>query len=258
VFHGGDGDGAGAERLTGFSALAEREGFLVAYPDGVGKHWNDGRDFPDSQAYRENVDDVAFAASLIDRISREHTVDVDRVFATGFSNGGIFAHYLAARLAGRIAAIASVSGGIAKPFDKLFRPERPVSVLIIHDVGDPLVPYHGGGVGPRRTNGQVVDTEEAVRLWVAADGGSAKAATDLPPDIDPKNGCSVERGRWSGGRDGTEVVLYTTRGGGHTWPGGPQYAPQALVGKVCREFDGTRTIWEFFRRHPKRRAEKLP
>jgi polyhydroxybutyrate depolymerase len=110
VFHGGRGDGESVERLTGFDALSDREGFLVAYPDGVGKQWNDGREVADFETFQDHVDDVAFVADLIDAIGNGHAVDPKRVFATGISNGGIFSHYLGARLSGRIAAIAPVAG----------------------------------------------------------------------------------------------------------------------------------------------------
>jgi polyhydroxybutyrate depolymerase len=250
VFQGGEGDGLSAERLTGFDAVADREGFLVAYPDGVGKHWNDGRENRDFETYRQRVDDVAFVSDLIDAIAKDHAVDPRRVFATGISNGGIFSHYLGARLSTRIAAIAPVAGGLAEPFRQSFGPERPVSVLILHGTEDPLVPYHGGGVR-RGTHGRVLDTQEAAHLWAAADGCARTDPTETLTDADPKDGCRVSRTRWAGGREATEVVLYEMQGGGHTWPGGRQYAPKHVVGRVCNDVDATCTIWDFFREHPR-------
>ena len=70
VFHGGGGNGPATERLTRFTALADREGFLVAFPEGVEKNWNDGREFARSRAHRDHVDDVAFVAALLDAIRR--------------------------------------------------------------------------------------------------------------------------------------------------------------------------------------------
>jgi polyhydroxybutyrate depolymerase len=144
VFHGGGSNGPATERLTRFTALADREGFVVALPDGVGHNWNDGREIARSRAHRDHVDDVAFVAALLDAVPRHHAIDPRRVYATGISNGGIFSHYLAAHLAGRLAAIAPVVGGIADPPSRWLRPERPVSVLILQGTSDPLVPYHGG------------------------------------------------------------------------------------------------------------------
>ena len=247
VFHGGGGTGPGTERLTRFTALADREGFLVAFPEGVEKNWNDGREFTSSRAHRDHVDDVAFVAVLIDAIGRAHAVDPRRVCATGISNGGIFSHYLAAHLSARIAAIAPVVGGIADPPDAWLRPEQPVSVLMLQGTRDPLVPYHGGAVAFGR--GKIIDTEEAARRWAALNGGREPVREPLPAD--GKDRCGGLRTIYPGGRDGSEVTLVRLDGGGHTWPGGAQYLPQLLIGRVCRDFDATVLIWDFFKTHPK-------
>jgi len=247
VFHGGGGTGPGTERLTRFTALADREGFLVAFPEGVEKNWNDGREFTSSRAHRDHVDDVAFVAVLIDAIGRAHAVDPRRVYATGISNGGIFSHYLAAHLSARIAAIAPVVGGIADPPDAWLRPEQPVSVLMLQGTRDPLVPYHGGAVAFGR--GKIIDTEEAARRWAALNGGREPVREPLPAD--GKDRCGGLRTIYPGGRDGSEVTLVRLDGGGHTWPGGAQYLPELLIGRVCRDFDATVLIWDFFKTHPK-------
>jgi poly(3-hydroxybutyrate) depolymerase len=179
VFHGGGGNGPGTERLTRFTPLADREGFLVAFPEGLGKNWNDGREFTTSRAHRDHVDDVAFVAALIDAVGRLHAVDARRVYATGISNGGIFSHYLAAHLSARIAAIAPVVGGIADPPDAWLHPEQPVSVLMLQGTSDPLVPYHGGPVAFGR--GRIIDTEEAARRWAALNSGHEPVQDALPP-----------------------------------------------------------------------------
>jgi polyhydroxybutyrate depolymerase len=70
---------------------------------------------------------------------------------------------------------------------------------------------------------------------------------DLPDR--EREGTRVHRETWSRGKQGTEVVVYTIEGGGHTWPGGPQYLPVALVGKASRNLDATQVIWEFFQHH---------
>jgi polyhydroxybutyrate depolymerase len=249
VFHGGGSDGPVTEKLTGFDAAADRERFLVAYPEGVDKHWNDGRDVPSFRTWRERVDDVAFVAAVLDDVARSHPIDPARVFATGISNGAIFSNFLALKLSERIAAIAPVAGGLAAPLPSLLRPARPVSVLLFNGTNDPLVPFEGGAVA--RTHGRVVGAEETARRWAQADGAAGKPRREAPPSR-PGATCRLERSVWNGGRGGTEVVLNALVGGGHTWPGGPQYLPKALVGVACREPDATRTIWEFFRDHPRR------
>lgn len=249
VFHGGGGTGPATERLTRFSELADREGVLVAYPEGVGRNWYDGREFTGgSRAHRERIDDVGFVAAMLDAIARAHPVDPRRIYATGISNGAVFSHYLAAHLSARIAAIAPVVGGIADPPDAWLRPSAPVSVLILQGTTDPLVPYRGGAVAFGR--GRIIDTEDAARRWARLNGTAPEPrSTALPAP--GKDHCGGLRLTYSGGRDGSEVVLIRLDGGGHTWPGGGQYLPEGLVGRVCRDFSATAVIWEFFRAHPK-------
>ncbi len=243
AFHGGGSDGAGMERLTKFDLLADREGFIVAYPNGIDKHWNDGRNM--SQA-----DDVAFVSAMIDAIGRIHTVDPKRVYATGMSNGGIFSHYLALKLSDRIAAIAPTAGGIAEGASTSFPPKTPVSVFMINGVADPLVPYHGGAVA--RINGHVIATRAAADLWIKADACQTVPAKGSLKKQNLADGCTVRWSKWTNGQTGNEVLLYTIDGGGHTWPGGAQYLPKAIVGRVCEDFDATEVIWDFFKDHPKK------
>ena len=252
AFHGGGGAPLQVERVCRFSDLADREGFLVAYPEGIGKSWNDGRGGETTQAQRENVNDLAFVAALLDDAEKSYRIDEKRVFATGISNGGIFSQYLAANLSSRIAAIAPVAGGLPEPSGPGFKPEKPVSVLILQGVADPLVPYNGGDVTVfRKTYGRILDTDETVKKWVEHDGCNREAVAEDVPDTDPGDGCRVKKFTYAQGRDGTEVVLYRIEGGGHTWPDGRSALPEMLVGKTCRDFNGTTVIWAFFKAHPK-------
>lgn len=257
VFHGGGGDGAGMERLSRFSERADREGFIAVYPDGLWNHWNDGREEAVSRAHRERVDDVGFVSATIEAVSRENPVDARRIFATGISNGGIFSHYLGARLSWRLAAIAPVVGGIAEHARSEFKPERPVSVLILQGTEDPLVPYHGGGIA-RGRRGRIIGTEEAARLWAEHDGCTGDARVGTLPDTDAQDGCRVRWKRWVGCRGQTEVAVYTLEGGGHTWPGGATHLPRLLVGRVCHDLDATELIWDFCRRHPQEASVGAP
>ena len=120
VLHGSGDTGTGIEAMTKFSQLADREGFIVAYPDALAENWNDGREAPAIESQTRHVDDVGFVEAMIDDIARQHRLDPKRIYATGFSNGGILADYLGAHLAHRLAAIAPVSGGIAEPFAQHF------------------------------------------------------------------------------------------------------------------------------------------
>jgi polyhydroxybutyrate depolymerase len=251
VFHGGGGQGTRIEENSGFDAISDREGFIVVYPDGIDRGWNDGRtDAPRQGALRKNVDDLAFVRAMIADIGTVSPIDAKRIFATGMSNGGIFSQYLAAKMSDKIAAIAPVAGGIADPFHKEFAPTNPVSVFAMNGTRDPLVPFAGGNV-TRVGRGKVISVDEAMQLWVVRDGVKPEPKTGMLPDTDPTDGCRVSWKKWSGGKDGTEVWLYAEEGAGHTWPGSPQSLPVARVGSVCRDFDASEAAWSFFRAHPK-------
>ena len=248
MFHGGGGFAKRMARFSGFNELADRGRFLVAYPQGLYRQWNDGREAGASRTHEAGTDDVGFVARVLDDVARRHDVDPARVYATGISNGGIFCHWLAAHMADRICAIAPVAGGVAPALARDFRPARPVSVLVIQATDDPLVPYGGGAVAKER--GSIVPTEEALRLWIGRGKCWATGYSEDLPDRDPKDGCTVRRTTWSRCDDLTEVVLLRETGAGHTWPSGPQYLPKRLVGRVCRDISSA-DIWEFFMLHPR-------
>lgn len=249
VLHGGGGTARQMERSVSFNALADRFGFVVIYPDAVDRNWNDGRDAANIRSQREAVDDVGFIATLIDVLSREMRIDRRRIFATGISNGGFMSQRLAVDLSERIAAIAPVASGMAPALAAHFPPKEPVSVLVMNGTRDPLVPYHGGRV--LRDRGETMDTDEIIRIWVQHNRCPTPGMTVVLPDDDPTDGTRVRKTSYTGCAGRAEVALYAIEGGGHTWPGGSQYLPRGIIGRVCRDIDATRVIWEFFAAHPK-------
>ena len=237
VFHGAGGRGHRMAPHTGFSRLAEREGFVAVYPDGLGRRWNDGR------GVAAGHDDVGFVRALLDTLGRALTLDSTRVYATGISNGAMFSYRLACDLPGVFAAIATVAGAMPGGLAEGCATTKPVSVLAIQGTRDPLLPYQGGMAGGR---GSVLSATESVAFWARVDGCGATPAS--APGIDRvRDGTRVELTTYPGCRDGRGVALYTVDGGGHTWPGGP--AVGRSVGRVSRELDATEVIWEFFARH---------
>ena len=115
----------------------------------------------------------------------------------------------------------------------------------MNGTADPFVPYQGGPITPNfaprlksrpgRVNerGECSSTDQAVALWLEHNGLHDKkpVITNLS-DKDPADGCVVEKSTWSGGKNGTSLVLYKIVGGGHTWPGGTQYLPERIIGKI--------------------------
>jgi polyhydroxybutyrate depolymerase len=237
VFHGAGGRAQGFARHTGFSAVAEREGFIVAYPQGLERRWNDGR------GNGTPHDDVGFVRALLDTLQRELGIDPHRIYATGISNGAMFSYRLACDLPEVFAAIAPVAGALPEQLVPTCGHTQPVSVMAFQGTADRLVPYGGGGAGRR---GSVLGAERSIAFWAEIDGCAGQPSTTLEPDR-VRDGTRVRRLEYAECRDGRSVVLYTIEGGGHTWPGGP--GVRLVVGRVSREIDATRVIWEFFAAH---------
>jgi polyhydroxybutyrate depolymerase len=241
VFHGGGGQASGIAPHTGFSRLAQREGFVVAYPQGLNGRWNDGRGIAGA-----THDDVGFIRALLDTLDREIGIDARRVYATGISNGAMFSYRLACDLPGVFAAVAPVAGAMPADLTAGCETTAPVSVIAFQGTADPLMPYEGGGVALRR--GRVLSAERSVAFWGKV-AGCAPSPTRAAALDEVMDGTRVRLSTYPGCQESRAVELYTIEGGGHTWPSGPAAARR--VGRVSREIDATETIWEFFVRHPR-------
>jgi len=255
VLHGGGGTGDGMERsltLGGFNTLSDVDNFIVVYPDGIERNWNDGRKNTSDPAHQQNIDDVGFINALIENLTIEFNIDQNRIYSTGISNGAMMSYRLALELPEKIAAIAPVAGAI--PIDIL--PDNslliPLSVCVISGTSDPLVPWEGGIVGTKRNpRGVVISVFNSVNYWVINNNCNDTAETILLPDIDPLDRTRVYYHRYGSGENNTEVVLYEIINGGHTWPDGYQYLSKIIVGRTCKDINANEVIWDFFKNHPK-------
>ena len=259
ALHGRGGNGESMILLTrrGFNKLADKDGFIVVYPYGIELNWNDGRmdEEANDRAHRDNIDDVGFISALIDTMIKDYNINPERVYITGISNGAIMSYRLACELSYKIAAIAPVDGNIPHLFLHECYPEMSVSLLAINNVNDPLVPYEGGNIYSsfRHLNlGKVLSVNESIEFWITRNKCSTIPVVTEEPDIDPKDGTRVTRKEYINNFDGTEVILYSVDGGGHTWPGGFQYLPSFIVGKTSRDIDANQIIWSFFKKHSRK------
>jgi len=256
ALHGRGANGVSMILLTrkGFNKLADKDGFIMVYPDGIELNWNDGRmdEEANDRAHRENIDDVGFISALIDSMIKDYNINPRRVYITGISNGAIMSYRLACELSHKITAIAPVDGNIPYLLFPQCSPSRPVSVLAINNLNDPLVPFEGGeiyGQFRRIKLGKVLSVKESIEFWVRQNMCSFTPVVDEEPDRDPRDGTRVTREQYINDNDGTEVILYAIDGGGHTWPGGFQYLPAWIIGKTCKDFDANEVIWAFFNKH---------
>ena len=245
IFHGGGGNAKQMQGYMGMDAIADKENFICVYPQGINKQWNDGREFKESISAN---DDVLFITVLLDSLVKQYSINKGRIFSTGISNGALFSIYLADKLADRILAIAPVCGTIPERTYDTFAPSTPISLLLINGTKDPLVPYNGGSVGNRLigSRGNCTSTDKTIEKFISIDQVNTTAVVTQIPDTDGSDGCTATRYSYTNGRNKTSVVLISISGGGHTLPGGKQYLPKFMIGKVCRDFDASEMIWEFF------------
>jgi len=248
AFHGGGMQGEGMRRLSRLDAVADARGFIVVYPDGVDRHWNDGR-----STIRNPQDDVAFIAALLDRLAQGRQVDRQRIYATGLSNGALFAQRLACDLSARIAAIAPVAGTLPADLAPACKPVRPVAVLQVAGTADPIMPFEGGKVadfGGRGEGGEVLAAAASAAFWARANGCGALGAQQPMAPIAPLDRTRVLKASYAGCPAGAAVTLVTIAGGGHAWPGGPQYARPIVIGQASRQLDASAAIADFFLAQP--------
>jgi polyhydroxybutyrate depolymerase len=246
VLHGHGGTGKQIMKESGFNKLSDRDRFIAVYPDGLNKAWNDGRVKTEKG---EMSDDGKFITVLIDTINRQYSIDTNRIFATGMSNGAFFSFYLAYKLSNKFLAIAPVCANIPKNFKDRFTLENPVSLMLINGTEDPLVKYEGGKIGFKwgKSRGKSISTDETISVFRKLDKCNDKPKVEEIPDAAGDDECYATKYTYSGGIKSTDVVLIKITNGGHTWPGGSQYLPKKLVGNTCKDFNGADVIWEFFK-----------
>jgi polyhydroxybutyrate depolymerase len=256
ALHGGGGNPDQFKADAGLDAVADREGFLVFYPAGTGVlprtllTWNAGTDCC-GYALEEDVDDVGFLLSSIDDLDSRTPVDLDRVYVTGHSNGGIMAYRLAAEAADRVAAIVPVAGAMMLD---AFSPGRAVPVLHIHSVDDGRALYEGG-LGPPFPigGGQVLHRPvmEGITAWVSRNGCPAQPViveTREGTPGAPNEDHSAEKLRWAPCSSGAPVEHWRLHGPGHAWPGSTvSPAQEALVGETTTIVIAAEEIWSFAR-----------
>ena len=251
AFHGAGGDWRQMRRLTGYQLdrLAERHGFIIAYPNGVEGHWNDCRARATYSAKRQRVDDVAFTRALIRYFRDLYGVDSSRVFALGFSNGGHMALRLALEAPRDVRAVAAIAASLPTR-DNLDCAPAGVAVptMLVNGTEDRINPYTGGLSRPigRRAFGGVESVEGTADYFARLAGHTRFPLVTNFPDADSADGSRVDISVW---REAglAEVQLLTVHGGGHTLPSRTVRLPR-ILGTTNRDVDGVDAIWSFFAR----------
>jgi polyhydroxybutyrate depolymerase len=224
--HGTRGTAAHQARLSGFEQLAQTESAIVVFPQGI-EPIGSGYEWDPSQ-------DVDYIAGLATELLRRHRTPHGRVLLTGMSGGARMSSLFASIHPELVQAVGAVAG-LRSPGVPV---HRSVPILSFHGTQDRVNPYAGSGT--ERWNESVPD---AARAWALANGVTA------PPEevvVSP----TLTRTTYGAEGQPGEVTLWTSRGAGHTWPGGHLGLLLSLfLGRTSREIDATSSIWEFGLRH---------
>ena len=234
-FHG-FGSSASQQMFYGdFRDIADTEGFLLVHPEGTtfigNQFWNVG--FP---GISSTIDDVGFTEALIDELATLYTIDLDRVYATGMSNGGFMSFLLACQLSEKIAAVASVTGSMTQDTFDDCNAQLPTPVLQIHGTEDDVVLYN--------ENNLSLPIPDVISYWVDHNNCETTPTTTTLPDVDVSDGSTIEYSVYEDGDNGITTEHMKVIGGGHTWPG-------SILNSAGtnQDIDASMEIWLFFSRY---------
>jgi polyhydroxybutyrate depolymerase len=232
--HGAGGWPVQQMELSEWNRLAESQGFIVVYPSGIGsagpRVWHVGN---------RGARDVIFISELIDKLEAAYNIDPSRIYANGMSNGGCMSYVLSCTLSNRIAAVGMVGAAQTLPWNWC-TDQRAVPMIAFHGTADRMAPYNGGATWVASESFPNVST------WTA---NWARRNRCAPHPVESAVAADVTRREYTNCADGAAVVLYTIRGGGHSWPGGGPL-PEWMVGPTSRSIDATSQMWAFFQAHP--------
>lgn len=250
VFHGSLGNSHQARAAYGyeFEKLADKHGFVVAFPDGYEDHFNGCRKQGPYAANLLDIDDVGFMQALVQQLQEQLPIDASAVFATGISNGGQMAMRLALEAPDLVAAVAPVATSLpTKENMACAASEQPVSLLLMNGTDDPMNPYAGGTValfGLLGDRGTVLSSQDTALYWAQLAGYSGPPQTRVLDDRNASDNSTIQVQLWQR-PEAASVALYSVIGGGHNTPHPLMRTPR-LFGGTNADTTAAGEIWSFF------------
>ncbi|MDX1934455.1 MAG: PHB depolymerase family esterase [Capsulimonadales bacterium] len=239
--------------------LAESEGFLLLTPNGTNprtndtkgdqQNWNDLR--PVNSNRDSQADDVGFIRELLRWTETHYSMDSKRVYVTGASNGGMMTFRLLIEAPKLFAAGAAFIANLPEDRSQYVAPRRTTPLMIANGTKDPLVKWEGGNVAGNR--GRTLSTDATVEWWTAANKtDTARKTTETLPDRDPGDGCRLHKTVYPAAPGGASVLFYRVEGGGHAMPSishplADKPLIRRFIGPVCRDVEGAKLAWDFFK-----------
>ena len=193
-----------------FRNIADTANFLVVHPQGTldannTTHFNVGWG-------GSSVDDLGFTEALLDSLSAAYSIDQNRIYAVGMSNGGFMSFRLACDLSAKIAAVGSVTGSMLPSTLLNCNASHPMPVIQIHGTTDATVPYIG-------STGWTAPIENVLNHWATFNNCSPVPTIVNVPNTNTSDGSTVEKYTYDNGDNCSKVVHFKVTNGQHTWPG---------------------------------------
>jgi polyhydroxybutyrate depolymerase len=227
LLHGLGGTGSGILQASGLIAEASDPShpFFILSPTATVQDLFSATEWNEGVNPLHTVDDVSYISALIDSVMINYNINPERIYCTGFSDGGFMTNRLACELNDRIAAFASVGGTRATAID--CNPDRGIPVFHIHGNADPVVGYDGNNLfGSPFLASLFISVDELINDWTNDNTCIADiAAISI--------GNNTEAYYYAACDDASEVWLYKVNGGDHEWD-------------ISSDFNTAEVIWEFF------------
>jgi polyhydroxybutyrate depolymerase len=231
-FHGYGSNASEQIAYGDMRSQADANGFILVHPEAL----NDivGRSYWNIGGWSQSVhDDVKFTENLINLLMDKYSINAERIYSTGMSNGGFFSFHLACNLNASFAAVASVTGSMTySTFDNC-NPRKPTPVMQIHGSLDATVPYKGLDALNMKS---IMDVMEYWKVNNECDDYLLSL-----PGILPGTSSWTETYQYSNCLNGTENIHLYVQGAGHIWPGSIYASVQSP--------DSSSSIWNFFSKY---------
>ena len=247
-FHGYQGQAEQFFNQTDLVEIADNNGVVLVYPQGsdlpVGaSHWNAAPSNSSSTSFvnKSSTDDIGFFKALLDEINQNNIIDLNRVYVIGYSNGGMFSHFLACNTENIIAAVGDVAGTMLNETFNSCNPSSPIPILKIHGTSDRVVSYNG------YDEGEFKSVEEVLDFWKSNNKSNANeslenlGSTSIYSEFyNTTVNVNFEKYTFDSDENNSEIVHYKIINGGHWW----DYSSD-------KHFKTSTILWDFFSKHSK-------
>jgi polyhydroxybutyrate depolymerase len=243
ALHGRPDNGAGFAYRMDMNKLADAEGFIAVYPDGVNNGWNYTSDL-ERYITISDVNDQEYLHLLLQDLSKDMAVDSSRVYVLGFSNGGFMTQRLACDRAEEYAAVAIIGATLVPEYVGMCAGRPPVPMVFIHGTEDPSVPWDGTFQGETMIAHSVFDT---IDYWAYHNGCDQEQFTnDILPESGMSPGTLVHKILYTACPEDAPLLFYGIEGAGHNIPGVANRLNPNIARDVNMDIHAATEIWNFF------------